>query len=160
MFTHDTEYFRRRRPAQGVPARDPFSAPRFQQRAAELQRLEQLPWPRNLFGDLASIAELMAESAHAGENADGVCSCGCRKEHKQNVSQTLRNPYGRSFDVIYFRSEACKNRWNQEGRRRQVGDLLARPGPPDARGVHSQRPCASPLPMRCAPHPGDRARRR
>jgi hypothetical protein len=24
---------------------------------------EQLPWPRNLFGELASIAELMAESA-------------------------------------------------------------------------------------------------
>ena len=115
MSTHDAEYFRQRRRAQGIPARDPFSAPGFQQRATELQRLEQLPWPRNLFGELASIAELMAESAHAGENADGTCSCGCRKEHKQNVSQTLRNPYGRGFDVIYFRSEACKNRWNRSG---------------------------------------------
>jgi hypothetical protein len=123
MSTHDAEYFRQRRRAQGIPARDPFSAPSFQQRAAELQRMEQLPWPRNLFGELASIAELMAESPHAGENADGACSCGCRKEHKHNVPQTLRNPYGRGFDVIYFRSEACKNTWNQEGRRRQVGDL-------------------------------------
>jgi hypothetical protein len=133
MATHDAEYFRRRRRAQGIRARDPFFAPRFQQRATELQRLEHLPWPRNLFGELASIAELMAEAAHTGENADGACSCGCRKEHKQNVSQTLRNPYGRGFDVIYFRSESCKNTWNQEGRRRQVGDLCASPGLPDAR---------------------------
>lgn len=115
MATHDAEYFRQRRRAQGIPARDPFSAPGFQRRATELQRLEQLPWPRNLFGELASIAELMAEPAHAGENADGTCPCGCGKAHKQNVSQTLRNPYGRGFDVIYFRSEACKNGWNKSG---------------------------------------------
>jgi hypothetical protein len=90
--THDAEYSRQRRRAQGIPARDPFCSPRFLERATELQRMEQLPWPRNLFGELASIVELMAESAHAGENADGACSCGCRREHKQNVSQTLRNP--------------------------------------------------------------------
>ena len=72
MSTHDAEYFRQRRRAQGFPARDPFSARRFQKQATELQRLEQLQWPRNLFGDLASIAELMAESVHVGENADGV----------------------------------------------------------------------------------------
>jgi hypothetical protein len=123
MSTHDAEYFRQRRRAQGIPARDPFCAPNFLQQAIELQSREQLPWPRNLFGELASIAELMAESAHAGEHSDNVCSCGCRAEHKHNVSQTLRNPYGRGFDVIYFRSEACKNRWNQERRRRQVSDL-------------------------------------
>ena len=35
------------------------------------------------------------------------------------MSQTQRNPYGRGFDVIYFRSEACKNRWNQERQRRE-----------------------------------------
>jgi hypothetical protein len=75
-------------------ARDPFFAPRFQQRATELQRLDHLPWPRNLFGEPASIAELMAEAAHDGENADDACSCGCRKEHKHNVPQTQRNPYG------------------------------------------------------------------
>jgi hypothetical protein len=123
MSTHDPEYFRQRRRVQGIPAREPFSAPEFPRQATELRRLEQLPWPRNLFGELASIAELMAESRHGGRNADGACSCGCRKEHKHNVSQTLRNPYGRGFNVIYFRSEACKNRWNQERRRRQVGDL-------------------------------------
>jgi hypothetical protein len=78
---------------------------------------------RNLFGELVSIAELMAEFAHASEHTDNVCTCGCRAEHKQNVSQTLRSPHGRGFDVIYFHSEACKNRWNQDRRRRQVGDL-------------------------------------
>jgi hypothetical protein len=123
MSTHDAEYFRQRRRAQGIPERDPFSAPRFLQRGTKLQRLEQLPWPRNLFGDPASIVELMAESANFSENTDGACSCGCRKEHRLNVSQTLRNPYGRGFDVIYFRSEACKNRWNQERTQRLVGDL-------------------------------------
>ena len=86
MSTHDGEYFRQRRQAQGIPARDPFSAPRLQQRSTELQRLQQLPWPRNLFGELVSVAELMAESACADENADAACSCGYRKEHKQNVS--------------------------------------------------------------------------
>jgi hypothetical protein len=119
MSTHDAEYFRQRRRAQGILARDPLCAPKFLHRATELQSLEQQPWPRNLFGELASITELMAESAHAGEHTDAACSCRCRKEHKQNVSQTLRSPNGRGFDVIYFRSEACENRWNQERKPRE-----------------------------------------
>ena len=57
----------------------------------------------------------MAESEHVGEETEteAACACGCKKEHKQNVSQTLRNPYGRGFDVICFYSEACKNQWNK-----------------------------------------------
>jgi hypothetical protein len=125
MSAHDAEYFRQRRRAQGIPERDPFRAPRLLQRATELRSLEQLQWPKNLFGDLASIAELMAESAHTGEHTDNVCPCGCRAEHKHNVSQTLRNPYGRGFDVTYFRSEACKNRWNEERRRREGAASLS-----------------------------------
>ncbi len=119
MSMHDAEYFRQSPQTQRIPAREPFSAPEFPRPATEPRRLEQMPWPRNLFGDLASIAELMAESAHGVRNADGACSRGCREEHKHNVPQTLRNPYGRGFDVIYFRSEACKSRWNQERRRRE-----------------------------------------
>ena len=119
MSTHDAEFSRHSRRARGIPAREPFSTPQISQRATELRCPGQLPWPRNLFGELASIAELMAESAHAGEDADGACSCGCCKEHKHNVSQTLWNPYGRGFDVIYFRSEACKNNWNHERKRRE-----------------------------------------
>ena len=120
MSIHDGEYFRQTHRAQAISARGPFSAPKFPQRATEPPRSEQLPWPRNLYGEPASIAELMAESALAGENADAACSRGYRNEHKQNVSRTPRSPYGRGFDVIYFRSEACKNRWNQE-RRGRVG---------------------------------------
>jgi hypothetical protein len=41
--------------------REPFSTPKFPQQATELRHLEQLPWPRNLFDEPASIAELMAE---------------------------------------------------------------------------------------------------
>lgn len=117
MSTHDAEYFRQRRRSQGIDECGPFSAQRSQRRAAELHRLEQLPWPRNLFGEPATIRALIAEFADAAENTDDACSCGWRQEHKQNVMQTLRNPYGRGFDVIYFRSEACKVRWNQERRR-------------------------------------------
>ncbi len=97
MPTHDAEYFRQRRWAQGVPERDPFYAQKFLQRATELRSLEQLPWPRNMFGEPASIAELMAESAHASEHTENACPCGCPAEHKRSVYQTLRNPYGRRF---------------------------------------------------------------
>ena len=124
MSTHDAEYFRQRRRSQGIAERDRFSAQRFQQRATELQRLEQLPWPRDLFGEPATIRSLIAEFADAEQNPDDACSCGCRQEHKQNVTQTLRNPYGRGFDGIYFRSEACKTRWNQERRRADLVTFL------------------------------------
>lgn len=118
MFKHDAEYFRLRRRAQGIAERDPFSAAKFVKRGCELQRLEQLSWPRSEFGEYATIAELMAEAAQlsgqSSDNPDGVCPCGVRLEHKNNVSQTIRNPYGRSFDVVYFWSNACKSKWNQE----------------------------------------------
>ena len=48
MSEHDAEYFRHCPRAQGIPERE---------------GLEQLLWPRDLFGDYASIAELMAEAA-------------------------------------------------------------------------------------------------
>jgi hypothetical protein len=117
MVAHDAEYFRQRRRQQGILPRDPLSAPSFLKHAAELRRLEQLPWPRNLFGENASIAELMAEAAlfeQGVQTSDELCPCGCRREHKHRVSQTLRNPYGRGYDVIYFSSDACKSKWNRE----------------------------------------------
>jgi hypothetical protein len=118
MFKQDADYFRQRRRAKCISERAPFSAPKFLRRAAELRRLEQRPWPRNLFGERATITELMAEGAQpsdrAGGDADHVCPCGCRREHKHNVSQTLRSPYGRGFDVAYFWSDACKAKWNRE----------------------------------------------
>jgi hypothetical protein len=122
MSTHDAEYFcQRRRKKHGIPPRDPFSAKRLLQRGAELRRLEQLPWPRTLFGEHATIAELLAEAMQFPEQSaelwDDVCQCGCRRKHRHNVSQSLPNPYGRGFDVIYFHSDACKNKWNRERKR-------------------------------------------
>src|SRR5271165_418669 len=85
----------------------------------EPHRLKQLPWPRNLFGELATIEELMAEAAQppdqAGENAGDASQCG---RGRQNVSQTLSDPYG--FRIIWFWSDARKNRWNQARTRRQA----------------------------------------
>lgn len=97
MIAHDTEY---------LP-----------QLGAELRHLGELPWPRNLFGQSATIAELMAEAAQFRQEArfsDDLCPCGCRREHKHRVSQTLRNPYGRGYDITYFWSDACKSKWNRE----------------------------------------------
>jgi hypothetical protein len=73
MSTRDAESFRQRHRGQCIAPRAPSSAPEFPRQATELRRLEQLPWPRNLFGELASIAELMAESEHGGQNADSAC---------------------------------------------------------------------------------------
>jgi hypothetical protein len=69
MFTSDAAYFRKRRQAEDIPERDSFCAPKFLQQVSELQGPKQLPWPMNLFGELASIAELMAESAHANQGS-------------------------------------------------------------------------------------------
>lgn len=122
MATHDAEYFRQRRRVRGIRAREPFSAQGFMQRAIGLRRLEQQPWPKNLFGEPASLETMLAVatqlSEKADENPDNVCPCGCGRAHNKNVAQTLRNPYGRSFDVIYFWSEACKSKWNLERTRK------------------------------------------
>jgi hypothetical protein len=117
MTAHDAEFSRQRRSHRGGSVRDPLSAPRLTQREAEPRWQEQLPWPRNLFGNSATIAELMAEAAQFGQEApvaDGLCPCGCRREHRHRVSQTLRNSYGRGYDVIYFSSDACKSKRNRE----------------------------------------------
>jgi hypothetical protein len=120
----DAEYFGHRRRAQGASVSALFSVAKSLQRAIEPRRLEQVPWPRNLFDEPASIAELVAEavqlSDQAGENPNDTCRCGCRRGHKHNVSQTLRSPYGRGFDVIYFWSNGCKSKWNRERMRSQA----------------------------------------
>jgi hypothetical protein len=118
MPEHDAEHSRQSRRARAVPARQPFSAAKHIKRGLELQRLERLPWPRDLFGNYASIAELMAEAAAPSSPEmyrNDLCPCGCRREHKNNVSQTIRSAYGHSFNVIYFWSNACKSKWNREG---------------------------------------------
>jgi hypothetical protein len=85
MSTHDAQCCRQSHRAHGIPTREPFSAAKLSRHATEPRYLEQLPWPRNLFGELASIAELMDESARVGENAEGAHSYGFREEHKHDV---------------------------------------------------------------------------
>jgi hypothetical protein len=63
MSEHDAGYFRRH---------DRIND---QRRSIELHGPMQLPWPRNLFGDMASVEELLAE--HFGENPGEICRCGC-----------------------------------------------------------------------------------
>ena len=154
MSTHDAGYFRQRRRSQGISEREPFSAQRFQQRATELQRLEQLPWPKNLFGEPATIRTLVEDLADAAENTDEACWCGCGQEHKQNVTQTRRNPYGRGFDVIYFRSEACKIRWNQE--RRRAGPVTSLDSGRNGNGAAGEIGDCEP-PAASRPNPDDEA---
>ena len=93
MAPNDAEYFRQRRRQQGVLPRDPRSAPRFLRHWAELRRLQQLPWPQNLLGEHATIAELMAEAALIEQGArisDELCPCGCRREHNLQAQMEPR----------------------------------------------------------------------
>jgi hypothetical protein len=115
---HDIEYFRQRLRQGGVSGDDPFFDAKLVKRGFELQHPEQLCWPKNRSGESASIVELMAEAVQLpgqrGANPDGACLCGCRREHRHNVCQTIRNPYGLRFEVVYFWSNACKSNWNRE----------------------------------------------
>jgi hypothetical protein len=71
MSVRDAEYVQRSHRVYCIPAHDPLLTQEFPRRAIEPRRLEQLPWPRNLFGELATIAELMAENG--SQDADGPC---------------------------------------------------------------------------------------
>lgn len=63
MFEHDGGHTRQYDRANNGFECDSFLFPKFQPRPYEPRDLEQLPWLRNLFGDLASIEELMAENS-------------------------------------------------------------------------------------------------
>jgi hypothetical protein len=69
MYKDDAEYFSQRDCALRDSAREPFSAPKILQRASTLRRPEQMPWPRNQFGEPASIAELVVGAAQPSEQA-------------------------------------------------------------------------------------------
>jgi hypothetical protein len=75
MSSNDAKYFSQHIRAQGTPQCDALTGSRFVRWGIELQRLEQLPWPRNLFGECATIAELLAEDSRpSGQRGDDVCS--------------------------------------------------------------------------------------
>jgi hypothetical protein len=58
------------------------SARELPHQAIEVYPSRQLPWPRNLFGELASIEELLAEAAGPTD----ASACGCRWRHRHDVS--------------------------------------------------------------------------
>ena len=84
MSKHDADYFRQRRRDQGIPPPDSL------QPATELHGVEQLPWPRNPFGEPATIAELLAEagqlSEQIGENLNAAGRSGCSQN---TISEAL-----------------------------------------------------------------------
>jgi hypothetical protein len=112
MSMHDVAAVARRRWAQGIESRGPLSVPPSRQNGPELLWLKSLPWPRNLFGEHATIAELLAPRAEQSvKYPDKLCACGCGTEHWQRVPRILPNPNGEGFDLIHFCSIACERRW-------------------------------------------------
>jgi hypothetical protein len=65
MYEHDAEYICQYRPAPGVSERDTAPRQKVVERELGFQRPERLSWPRNQFGESATIAELMAEAAQS-----------------------------------------------------------------------------------------------
>jgi hypothetical protein len=123
MSDHDAEHSRQRRPAHAILERDLFTAPKLRERPIESRQFEQLPWPKNIFGNEATIAELMAELQQPLQNGranldnpnlDNLCGCGCGRQHKCNLMQTIRGPYGLGYSVVWFWSDACKGDWNRK----------------------------------------------
>jgi hypothetical protein len=118
---HDAEYVWRHQWARGIRPHGPLSVPSSLQHGTELQRLRSLAWPRNLFGEHATIEELLApRMARSEESPDNLCACGCGKEHWQHVSRILPNPHGKGFDLVHFWSIACERRWTWTKGRQQL----------------------------------------
>ena len=69
MSTHDAEHFHQRRHKHGIPAPRPCLDSVVPQHGTELGRLEQLPWPRNSFGEYATIAQLLALPANRAQRS-------------------------------------------------------------------------------------------
>ncbi len=89
MSMHDAGYSPQRGQAWGVPERSPLFTPAGRHVVNEPRRLEQLPWPGNLFGEPMLIAELLAEAAQLPELAAGNgVRPDVRGNHQHNVRLT------------------------------------------------------------------------
>jgi hypothetical protein len=83
MSIHDAEGVSQRRRAQGIQPHGRASVPRSLQNGTELQRLKSIPWPRNLFGEPATIEDLLAPRATRDEESlDNLCMRGRGKERR------------------------------------------------------------------------------
>jgi hypothetical protein len=93
---------------------DAFTTKRILHQARELRFLEHLPvpdlaWPHDLFA-VSRGAQLLSQLQL---KADGMCRCGCGREHKNRVTQTVHSSRGNGWHVLYFASDTCKTRFNQ-----------------------------------------------
>jgi hypothetical protein len=111
---HSVEIVLQCRWAAGMSPRGPLSVSQTLSGGEGLQRLAALPWPRNLFGDHATIAELLAPSVE--NQRDDLCACGCGREHRQRLPRILPNPDGDGFDLHHFWSVACERTWSRSQR--------------------------------------------
>jgi hypothetical protein len=111
MYMHDAKFVSQRQKAHGVAPHEPSCAPPPPPHGGGLQRLKSLPWPRNLFGEHATLAELLALRAEVHPKSNLSCACGCGREHRQRLSRILPNPDGNGFDLTHFWSVACESKW-------------------------------------------------
>jgi hypothetical protein len=99
----DRAYIRQHRLVQDDPAADPFSVPEFADSATEQRRLVQLRWPRNLFCEPASIAELLAEAAQ-------LVRADWREPHRQDRPAPQKIPQPRHHDRSVERGKSNMNK--------------------------------------------------
>ena len=78
MSMHDAQFVSQLRRAQGTGPRGPLLVTPSVQHGTDLQQLKSLPWPRNLFGEHATIAELLAPE-------DGGVQCIASTEPKHSA---------------------------------------------------------------------------
>jgi hypothetical protein len=117
MSMHDAEYVSQRRRAHEVPPRRLLSAAPSLPHGGGLEPLKSLPWPRNLFGEHATVAELLA--LRAEDRPNDLCACGCGREHQRRVPRILPNSDGNGFDFVHFWSVVCESKWTWTRERSQ-----------------------------------------
>ena len=97
MFGHDGACLPQRRRAQGISER--FADSGFATRGIGLRRPEQPPWPRNVRGEYATIAELVANASHFSYPTDpytGTLSVGwCGKRHDRKLASRASRACGK-----------------------------------------------------------------
>jgi peroxiredoxin len=118
MPIHDTIYVSKRQRVPADSSSDRLSISSSRRHETASRRLKSLPWPKNLFGEHATIAELLAPRPPVDEDyLDDLCACGCGEAHQQLVSLILQDPHDAGFDLIHFRSFACSERWTRTNAR-------------------------------------------
>jgi hypothetical protein len=79
-----------------------------------MERVPALNWPTNLYSDDPAAAVDYKAPAIGRLSNTKLCTCGCGKEHRNNVAQTFPSMYGHGFNVFYFLTDRCKTNWNQK----------------------------------------------